>query len=219
MATFGNRIKARLDELHQDVMWLAKQTGMRPSTLYGIVQGAQSSSTKVVTIAAALGLEPRWLESERGPRLAGQLAVAESPSRPYGMKAPKPQVREIPLVSWVAASAFAMVSDPYPVGQGERFIPVDGVGERAFALRVRGPSMEPEFSDGAIIVVDPHKEPRSGDYVVVRMDDADEATFKELRIEGGQQWLRPLNQQFPALSLDRDGAQMCGVVVKQIREY
>ena len=36
-----------------------------------------------------------------------------------------------------------------------------------YALRVLGDSMEPEFADGCVIIVDPGYAPRDGSYVIV----------------------------------------------------
>lgn len=127
-------------------------------------------------------------------------------------------VRGVPIISWVAASKFCMSADPYVVGGAEETVNVVGVGERCFALRVDGPSMEPEFRAGSLIVVDPERGAKSGDFVVVRLDGTDEATFKQLHIDGGKRFLRPLNPQFPAFEMPEE-ARVCGVVVRQEKFY
>ena len=147
----------------------------------------------------------------------------ENPSQQDGVREPSGlssygEVRRIPLISWVAASSFSEANDPFMPGDGEKYVLATDVSDRAFALQVRGPSMEPEFRDGSVIIVDPRRQAKSGDFVVVRLNDANEATFKQLYIEAGVQWLRPLNPQFPALQINGE-AQMCGVVVEQLKKY
>ncbi len=51
-------------------------------------------------------------------------------------------------------------------------------GEHNFALRVKGDSMESEFNDGDIIIVNPTAKAETGDYVVAKNDEK-EATFKQ----------------------------------------
>lgn len=69
---------------------------------------------------------------------------------------------------------------------------------RAFCLRVRGNSMYkpgggPSYADGDIILVDPDREAKPGDRVIVRLDDQHEATFKQLLVEDGRKLLKALN--------------------------
>jgi len=51
-----------------------------------------------------------------------------------------------------------------------------------YALRVLGDSMEPEFADGCVIIVDPGGAPRDGSYVIVEF--AGDVFFRQLVVEG-----------------------------------
>jgi SOS-response transcriptional repressor LexA len=83
-----------------------------------------------------------------------------------------------------------------------------------FVLRVRGESMEPKFHDGDLIFVDPQVSPDSGKYVVVRIEDSHEATFKQLIVEGDRQYLKALNPDWPHRIIEvNSNATICGVVV------
>lgn len=74
--------------------------------------------------------------------------------------------------------------------------------------------MEPEFRDGDYIFVDPDAPPKNKSYVVVRLDDRQEATFKQLIEEDGRRMLRPLNPAWPEQIVEINGnATICGVVV------
>lgn len=70
------------------------------------------------------------------------------------------------------------------------------------------------FPSGCYIAVEPRRAPKSGDFVVVRFNDSDEAAFKQYFIEGGTQYLRPLNPTYPTLGVPPD-AQMVGVVFEK----
>ncbi len=60
-----------------------------------------------------------------------------------------------------------------------------------FALRVIGDSMQPEFCDGHIIIVDPAHPPCHGAYVVV--DYGGEVILGRYSVEGQRVWLRYLH--------------------------
>ena len=58
--------------------------------------------------------------------------------------------------------------------------------------------------EGAIVVVDPEQQPNNGSIVVFRRKGEDEATLKQLKKDGGTQYLKPLNPQYPILTLDEN---------------
>lgn len=90
----------------------------------------------------------------------------------------------------------------------------------SFGLRVEGDSMtnpNNKFSipEGAIVVVDPEQEAQNGTVVVFRRKGEDEATLKQLKKDGGKQYLKPLNPQYPMLELD-DNCVLIGKCIEVI---
>jgi SOS-response transcriptional repressor LexA len=82
-----------------------------------------------------------------------------------------------------------------------------------FALRVVGDSMEPEFGDGCIIIVDPAGYAQNGSFVIARQGE--EHIFRQLLIVEGQMWLHALNPDFPDLPLPGGVDDIKGIVVQQ----
>jgi len=68
-----------------------------------------------------------------------------------------------------------------------------------YALRVVGDSMAPEFWDGCIIIVEPGGAARHDSFVVVDHDG--ETVFRQLQIENGRRFLKPLNAGYPLIEL------------------
>lgn len=68
-----------------------------------------------------------------------------------------------------------------------------------YALRVVGDSMEPEFADGCVIIIDPGYAPRDGSYVVVEF--AGDVFFRQLVFEGERRFLRSLNPKYGGFEL------------------
>ncbi|OSM05213.1 hypothetical protein MAIT1_03374 [Magnetofaba australis IT-1] len=93
-----------------------------------------------------------------------------------------------------------------------------------------GESMEPEFSDKDIIIVDPSAEvaPGQRNYVVAIVPDHSGApmtldanvrpTFKEYVMDGGMKFLKPLNPRYPMVQV-QDEIILLGVVVSKYKEY
>jgi SOS-response transcriptional repressor LexA len=81
-----------------------------------------------------------------------------------------------------------------------------------YALRVLGDSMEPEFCEGHIIIVDPSMPAHHGAYVVI--DYQGETYLRQFWVEQGVKYIRPLNPAYPAIALTQD-YRVRGVVVQR----
>jgi SOS-response transcriptional repressor LexA len=133
----------------------------------------------------------------------------------YGAE-PGPDMRGLrPLISWVQAGNWDEIARSFQLGDAEDLLPCPvRCSRRSFVLRVQGESMEPKFHDGDLIFVDPLVSADSGRYVVVRLEYSQEATFKQLIVEGGRRYLKALNPDWPNRIFEVDSAAtICGVVV------
>ena len=120
-----------------------------------------------------------------------------------------------PLISWAQAANWRDVSKSFLPTYGTKLLPCPvKCSPGSFVLKVRGASMEPKFHEGDLIFVDPNVLPDHGKYVVVRLDESNEATFKQLIIEEGKQYLKALNPDWPNRIIEVDEeATICGVIV------
>lgn len=85
-------------------------------------------------------------------------------------------------------------------------------GSEAFALRVLGTSMEPEFNEGEIIIIEPEGLLHDGSYVLAQ--HAGEWIFRQL-CKAAEGWtLHALNPAFPDLSL-ADLSTVRGVIIQK----
>lgn len=168
-------------------------------------------------VAAALDVTVEHLLYGDGSSLASVSVVRKFVPKPDANVEPGPDLRgHVPLISWVQAGNWEAVIDNFAPGDAEDWLPCPRkFGPHAFALRVRGVSMEPKYQDGDIIFVDPDAQAEHGKNIVVRLDDEHEATFKQLVMEGGQKFLRALNPDWPGPKLIpiNGNATICGVVI------
>ncbi|MGZ8945868.1 MAG: LexA family protein [Methylococcaceae bacterium] len=90
--------------------------------------------------------------------------------------------------------------------------------DRAFAMRVVNDSMTSSFPGmrsylvGCIIYVDPGVQVISGCRVIVGIKDSIDSRFREYLVDGGEQYLKPLNQQYPTQEMT-DESITYGVVI------
>ena len=68
------------------------------------------------------------------------------------------------------------------------------------------------FLPGSRVIIDPAIEAKPGNYVVVRLQDSEEVTLKQLVQDSGLLFLKPLNPQYTTMPFPKNG-QVCGVVV------
>jgi SOS-response transcriptional repressor LexA len=81
-----------------------------------------------------------------------------------------------------------------------------------FALMVLGDSMEPEFVERDIIIIEPEGLATDGSYVLAWLDD--EHIFRQL-VKHGDKWLlRPLNPKYPAAEIP-DLTPIKGVIIQK----
>jgi SOS-response transcriptional repressor LexA len=107
----------------------------------------------------------------------------------------RPWLRGVPAVGWAhAGEAESYEEMPF---SWRNQIPTDCPDAKAFAVYLEGDSMEPKFSDGDILIVQPTAEPHSGCFVVARFAD-DGVIFRRFEMIGKTIRLVPLNSRYPA---------------------
>lgn len=123
----------------------------------------------------------------------------------------------LPVVGLVQAGEFTASEDgEYPAGAADEYIYSDHKGRNLFAVRVKNDSMEPEFKEGDLLIVNPNLEPRSGDYVIAKLVNENEATFKRLVLHDDLIILRPLNPRYQDIVLSDPGrVALVGKVVER----
>lgn len=109
-----------------------------------------------------------------------------------------------PVVSWVSAGlgCEALQKEYY-----EDYINTDiNAGENGFWLEVKGDSMTAQkgisFPEGMHILVNPDTYVRGNDFIVAKLIDTNEATFKQYVEEAGIKYLKPLNSAYKMQELD-----------------
>jgi phage repressor protein C with HTH and peptisase S24 domain len=118
--------------------------------------------------------------------------------QPRGIR--QPAGNWIPIINKVSAGYPADFDDlGYPVGIADDYLLAPDLHDpNAFAVRVVGDSMEPEYSEGNIVVFSPAVDVQSGDDCFVRFESPHETTFKRVFFdEDGRIRLQPRNEKYP----------------------
>jgi len=158
-------------------------------------------------IESSYGVNGKWVDLGIGDKLvAHKESNIESAPSSQG---------EAPLISWVQAGNWCEAVGALEFGDAELWLPCPARhGGNAYILRVRGDSMETKYHDGDLVFVDPDRQPDHGSDVIVRLNNAGEATFKQLQIDGDNQYLVARNKTYPNPVIPMsDEAEICGVVI------
>lgn len=111
----------------------------------------------------------------------------------------------IPIINKVAAGYPHNFTDlDYPPSVADEYIRCPDLHDpQAFAARVVGDSMEPEYHQDDVVVFSPNTQPRNGDDCFVRFDGDFSTTFKRFYQDSPTTIrLQPLNSKYPAHQYD-----------------
>ncbi|MBU6411873.1 MAG: LexA family transcriptional regulator [Planctomycetes bacterium] len=129
--------------------------------------------------------------------------------------------RDVPLINKVAAGYPREFTDlGYPARVADEYVRCPEVTDAdAFAARVVGDSMMPEYREGDVVVFSPMRDVKDGNDCFVRLERDAETTFKRVYFEEeGRLRLQPLNAKYPARILEREEIGGLYVAVSVIRK-
>ncbi len=84
--------------------------------------------------------------------------------------------------------------------------------DEPFALRVLGDSMEPEFKDGCIIIIDPAANVENGKYVIAEVNG--EFIFRQFFKENEKLLLKAVNQGYQSIEIS-DVSAVRGIITQR----
>lgn len=180
----SKRVRERRKELGMTQYQLADLVGTAQTSIQKIERGDTKNPRNIEALARALQCTPEYLRFGVGD--SGNDNVTAGPANRS----------TVPLISWVQAGAWNEINEIKAYDADRYMCPVN-CSDLTFVLKVQGISMEPKFNDGDLIFVDPEAECIHGSYVVARLDDDNQATFKQLIIESGHKFLKAANPNWP----------------------
>ncbi|MBF0453713.1 MAG: LexA family transcriptional regulator [Magnetococcales bacterium] len=222
--TLSDRIQLARKNAGLTQKGLADKVGISQTAVHKLECGRSRSSRRTVTIALTCGVDPIWLDTGRGDMLLpgsggggmGGYSV-EDEGQPYR---PFPLIARVPLIPWTLVDTLCGSEDFEQIeSEATSWIPVaPRTSEQCFALTVPDDSMEPEFSEGEILIVDPTAEGSHNRFLVARLEGDSRPTFKQLIVLGNRRYLKPLNARYPLMEVEGK-LEVCGVVVCKYKDY
>ena len=125
-------------------------------------------------------------------------------------------IRKVPLLNCHQTEQMTTRRDLPGVIHAEAMIEATDVsGTRTFALKVQDDSMEPMFTEGEIIFVNPDLDWKAGDYVIANGEDGHHGSplLRQVKTIGTQFMLHPLSRKYEDLPLTKQN-EVVGKVVR-----
>lgn len=210
----GDRIRRLRKSLGLTQVKLAQMLGIKaPSVVQWESDKTNLSGENLLNAAKLFGVTPDYI------LYGGEIEQSAVPN----MEMAQPDTHRIPVISYVQAGVWTAPNEIRECDGNMAYITTDlELGDRAFAIVIRGNSMEPEFTEGDLVLIDPDEPLHPGDFVVAKNGE-EEATFKKYRPRGYSEdgkeifELAPLNDDYATMRSDRQPIQIIGTMVEHRR--
>ncbi|WP_204807513.1 LexA family protein [Aeromonas veronii] len=214
MESVGDRIRRLRKSLGLTQVKLAQMLGIKaPSVVQWESDKTNLSGENLLNAAKLFGVTPDYI------LYGGEIEQSAVPN----MEMAQPDIHRIPVISYVQAGVWTAPNEIRECDGNMAYITTDlELGDRAFAIVIRGNSMEPEFTEGDLVLIDPDEPLHPGDFVVAKNGE-EEATFKKYRPRGYSEdgkeifELAPLNDDYATMRSDRQPIQIIGTMVEHRR--
>lgn len=173
-----------------------------PSKITDAIRREKIPDAWLYKVAYNTGYSVNWLRTGRGEKFQAAM-IAEA---------------KVPYLTKIPAGPMGSALDPYPYpGAAEDFLSLAEKGKPVIALKVKGPSMEPQFREGDYIVVDLEARVQPNDLVVAVTDEDGEGTFKRYVKKKDGFVLQPLNENYKEIPVTPQH-RIVGKVIWQVRK-
>lgn len=210
-----DRLKQARKNANKSQADVAEAIKITQSAYSQLETGRVDSSSHLPAIARFLGVDAFWLQTGEQPtNLDNNIDLSSKVSL---------DGRPVPVISWVAAGSFTPIQTVLRDAEVDEYLPpIKECGKSGYGLVVTGYSMSPKFEPEDRIYVNPDfqvSDLKTGDLVIVSCTGDNEATFKQLVIEGTTKYLQPLNPKWDEKVIKlTEGCRLVGKVVGLYRK-
>ncbi|ALJ88711.1 MULTISPECIES: LexA family protein [Acinetobacter] len=202
---------------------LARAVGVKPPSVSDWLSGKSKTmeGENLLKASKFLGVNPNWLATGNGSPTNNNIEDDQLSNVIFRDL----NLHKIPILDFVQAGFWHEVV--YDGTTPHSYTYTDYISsnpEAIFSVIVQGNSMEPDFKEGDMLIVDASIAPKPGSYVIAQ-NGSHEATFKKYRVLSHDEYGRdifeliPLNKDFPILSSITHEIRIIGVVVRHMRDF
>ena len=144
---------------------------------------------------------------------AADASKIKEPISEYGDATPPVKLLRIPYYGTIAAGSPRETHEP-----GQLWIDVahEKIKASWYALEVRGDSMEPDYQNGDVVLIDRYIEAKKGD-IVAALIGRTESTLKKYSRKGDEITLTPINPAHEPTTYHADQIEIHGVLIEILK--
>lgn len=229
MVKYWDRLKPLMDEKGIGKQGLADILDVSFQAVRKVEAGGSFGSTNNIKAADYFGVSSKWLATGIGDKRENKLfasAVLSGTQKRNAEGTYDPtsnvivsthSINLIPLLSWESIGNWGEAMDMRVAGKVETIKTAYSGSDNAFALQVKGDSMNPTFEEGCYIDIEPFETPIHGQYVIALLKGK-KAVLRQYVEDGNMKYLKPLNDRYPMVSLTDDDS-IIGVVKSSHRVF
>ena len=191
---------------------LARKTSIPQPTLHRILSGA-TKSPRGASLAPLANFFSVTINQLMGvDELPTDRVAGTHNSRIYGWT-------PVPIISWKQAAIWQHFQHELRKQNWKDWTSTDlSVSDAAFAVIVTSDAMAPTFNEGTTLVIEPNLEATNRDYVIVALSGNENATFRQLLLDGDDQYLKSINNEFRTMQLEQNN-NIIGTLVQSRMDY
>ncbi len=187
---------------------LARKTGIGQPVINRIINSV-TTNPNVGTLSPIAA----FFSISIGELIGDVVSTTANISRLYVPGSKNPQ--QIPVISWVEALNWTGIKS---IKKRHRMITTGkGVTEAAFALMMED-EVDLRFPKNSLLIVEPAKNLKNRDYVIVKQAHHPLAILKRYIVDGGIAYLKPIDPDLKTLELTPD-FKILGVIVQSIFNF
>lgn len=231
MEDVTTRIRRALKKAEISYAEIARRLSITPQAVNGWFRTGRVSKTSLTGVARETGVSLEYLMTGQGiealtlpsvsgappgpDEISGGATRLLEPTQPY----PRGPIVRVPIIGFAIANPDRdgyYTDGDYAVGHGEARLPWPSSDPNAYALRVKGDSMQPRIRPGEFIVVEPNRKAELHDDVLVKLRDGRKMVKQLLLRRATEVVLGSINQAHhqvtvPIENLDGDVQYVAGI--------
>lgn len=216
----GQNLKRLLFERNMKPIDLAREVNLPQPTIHRLVTGKTTrpyrSSLEPIAEFFSVTVEELLGEAPEASQIWDQQAIKKNKDQAITNNTQQ-LVKNIPIISWNALSSLQAAIEK----SDKHIVTIGHLSGESFAVVMADSSMEPFFSQGTLLILDPKQIPKDRSHVLVKLKENNVYVFRQLLIDGDDRYLKPLN---PDLSLFKmrilhENDKIIGTLVESRNQY
>ena len=219
MNSIAQRLKQAREAAGMTQPALAEMAGVSQDTIGNIESGLRKRPRELLSIAAALGVNPSWLETGKGQMRSGVVTPGESSHGITDASEKLPLIvdmqagntsRRAPVIAW-ARLGDVVFEEVINKANSLAFAPIGDHGDRVILVPIADDALAPRLRIGDMVAIDLDNKQPDRDQVTLFMAKADGAFFLRRYQPLVAPHFEAIDAKNGALDSQRHGLEVIGV--------